>query len=276
MTLLSTSLYPILAHHIFWNHKTQFQLAVDTYDRWTLFAVEGGSFSYRIGDVDATAHIGDVVVCPPGLNFHRNVINALSFHVIGFSLGSVSAELAKRIEEEQAFKLQLAASAYKLNIRHLERLADNMKFLKLHAKTAGDLKHYWQNHALNDIWHICQNTEAASADKESPPVDPLIERARLYIHQYGYGDISMLKLAAELGISPVQLSRRFSKSLGMTPSSYLSHIRLEKAQLLLIETSLPLEQIAQACGFSNGFYLSRVFTKIMKVSPSAYRKMNRV
>ena len=77
----------------------------------------------------------------------------------------------------------------------------------------------------------------------------------------------MLKLAAELGISPVQLSRRFSKSIGMTPSSYLSHIRLEKAQSLLIETSLPLEQIAQACGFSNGFYLSRVFTKIMKVSP---------
>ena len=55
-------------------------------------------------------------------------------------------------------------------------------------------------------------TEAASADKESPPADPLIERAKLYIHQNGYGDISMLKLAAELGISPVQLSRRFRRA----------------------------------------------------------------
>ncbi|CAM4140987.1 AraC family transcriptional regulator [Paenibacillus alkaliterrae] len=276
MTLLSSSLYPILSNHIFWNHKTRFQFDVDTYELWILFAVEGGSFSYRIGDAEATAQMGDVVVCPPGLSFHRSVINALTFHYIGFSLGSVPGELTKRTEEEAAIRLQLASSAYKLNIRNLDRLADNMKLLKLHAETVGELRHYWQNHALNDIWHFCRHSEAAPADEENRPADPLIERAKLYIHQHGYGEMSMLKLAAELGISPVQFSRRFCKSMGMTPSDYLSHIRLEKVKTLLIETQFPLEQIALACGFSNGFYLSRVFSKIMKVSPSAYRKMNRV
>ncbi|MFC5650162.1 helix-turn-helix domain-containing protein [Paenibacillus solisilvae] len=276
MTLLSTSLYPMLNHHIFWEKKPQFQFSVDTYDLWILFAVESGSFSYRIGTVEASAQMGDVVVCPPGVDFHRRVISALSFHFIGFTLGSFSGEPSKKIEDEQIFRSQLALSDHKLNIRHLERLADNLKFFKLYAEAGGDLLHHWQNHALNDIWFFCQQTEAAATDIEAQPADPLMERAKLYIQQNGCGEISMLKLANDLGISPVQLSRRFSKSTGVTPSSYLIHVRLEKAKSLLNETYLPLEQIAQACGFSNGFYLSRVFTKIMKISPSVYRKMNRV
>ena len=126
---------------------------------------------------------------------------------------------------------------------------------------------------LNDIWRFCQQSEVPHRQiRSNEPTDPLIEQAKLYIHQYGFGDMSMLDLAAELGISPVQLSRRFSKSVGMTPSRYLSHIRLEKVKALLIDTQLPIEKIAQACGFNNGFYLSRVFTKILKISPSAYQE----
>ena len=77
-------------------------------------------------------------------------------------------------------------------------------------------------------------------DKE--PADPLMEQARLYIQQNAYKDMSMMVLADELGISPVQLTRRFTRSLGMTPSRYLSHIRLEQAKSLLVDTHLNLEQ----------------------------------
>lgn len=276
MTLQSWSLFPNLSHHIFWNHKVEFQFSVDIYEHWVLFAVEGGSFSYRIGDAEGMAQMGDVIVCPPGLSFHRSVIHALSFHFIGFSFCAVPDEPAKRNEDEQAVRIQLASSSYKLNIGHMERLADNLRFLNLLAETAFEQKHFKQNHALNDIWLFCQQSEAPASDKSMQQLDPLIEQAKLYMQLNGFGDMSMLKLAAELGISPVQLSRRFNKSTGMTPSRYLSHIRLEKVKALLIDTQLSIEKIALACGFNNGFYLSRVFTKILKISPSAYRKMNRV
>lgn len=276
MTIQNASLFPILSHHVFWNHKERFQLSVDVYDHWVLFAVEGGSFSYQIGDAKGIAQMGDVIICPPGLSFHRSVINSLSFHFIGFSFGSVQEELTKKNEDEHAVRLQLDSSAYKLIISHMERLADNLKFLKQHFDEGLEQKLYWQNHTLNDIWRFCQQSEVPIRDQDNEPTDPLIEQAKLYIQQYGFGDMSLLNLASELGISPVQLSRRFSRSEGMTPSRYLSHIRLEKVKALLIDTQFPIEKIAQACGFNNGFYLSRVFTKILKISPSAYRKMNRV
>jgi AraC family transcriptional regulator len=274
MTVQSSSLFPILSHHIYWDHKIKFQLSVDTYEHWVLFAVEGGSFSYRIGAAEGTGTMGDLIICPPGVPFHRSVVHTLSFHFIGFTLGSMIEESVKSNGDEDAIRHHLASSCYKLNITHLERLADNLRFLKEHADSAIEDKSYWQNHALNDIWRFCQRMEDSASVKER--VDPLIEQAKLYIRQHGFEEISMLELASELGISPVQLSRRFSNSTGMTPSRYLCHIRLEKVKNMLIDTQLPLEVIAQSCGFNNGFYLSRVFTKIVKTSPSAYRKMNRV
>jgi AraC family transcriptional regulator len=276
VNLPSSSLYPILSHHIFWDSKSQFQLSVDTYGLWVLFAVESGSFSYRIGEVEGSARMGDVVVCPPGFRFHRSVIHALSFHFIGFTLGSVSNDATSINEREQAVQQQLSESAYKLSIQHRNRLADNLNSLKQQSVYTDDQNHYWKNHILNDIWQFCRQTESDPVNQEAGLADPLIEQAKAFIHQNRYQDMSMHNLAAELGISPVQLSRRFQRSVGLTPSHYLSTLRIDKAKSMLTETHLPLEQIAQACGYSNGFYLSRIFSKKMKVSPSEYRRMNRV
>ncbi|MNE61966.1 Xylose operon regulatory protein [compost metagenome] len=135
---------------------------------------------------------------------------------------------------------------------------------------------YWKKHILTDIWHFCLSSHTSSNAVEEHQHDPLVEQAVHVLQQYGYGELSIVRLASELGISPVQLSRRFSKQTGQTPSAYLTALRLEKAKTLLTETRLPLEQIAQQCGFSNGFYLSRVFTKALKINPSVYRRLNQV
>ncbi|WP_138752248.1 helix-turn-helix domain-containing protein [Paenibacillus sinopodophylli] len=273
MTLLSSNLFPILSHHNFWDSKSQFQLNVDTYDLWVLFAVESGSFSYRIAEVEGMARMGDVVVCPPGFPFHRSVIDAVSFHFIGFTLDSVSRDEFSLNEREQAVQQQLSESVFKLTIQYRNRLADNLNSLKQHSGYNEEQKLYWQNHILNDIWQFCRQTPANQVDELA---DPLIEQAKAYIHQNRDQDISMHNLAAEIGLSPVQFSRRFQRSAGLAPSHYLSKLRIDKAKSLLTETHLPLEQIAQACGYNNGFYLSRIFSKKVKVSPSEYRRMHRV
>ncbi|MNW10668.1 DNA-binding transcriptional regulator AraC [compost metagenome] len=45
---------------------------------------------------------------------------------------------------------------------------------------------------------------------------------------------------------------------------------------LLTGTTFSLDTIAEACGYETGFYLSRIFTKKMGMSPSAYRKAYRI
>ncbi|CAM4447710.1 YesN/AraC family two-component response regulator [Paenibacillus endophyticus] len=277
MTRNNLSLYPILSHHKYWNSKADFQLNVDTYELWVMFAVESGSFSYRIGEVEGTGRVGDVIVCPPGLSFQRDVTQVLTFHFIGFSFSSLAREAQSVKEQEQELQLQLSHSSYKLSIKHRSRLADNMDSLKQQSSYTDDQNHHWKNHLLNDIWQFCRQVEIYSDNNQDTALtDSLIEQAKAIIHQHCFQDFSMHHLAVELGISPVQLSRRFQRSLGITPSRYLTALRIDQVKLLLTETQLSLEQIAQASGYSNGFYLSRIFSKNMKVSPSEFRKMNRV
>ncbi|MCZ8523462.1 helix-turn-helix domain-containing protein [Paenibacillus mucilaginosus] len=51
---------------------------------------------------------------------------------------------------------------------------------------------------------------------------------------------------------------------------------MQRARTLLLETSLTLDEIADRCGYENGFYLSRIFSRKMRVPPSVYRKIHRV
>ncbi|MEV4539036.1 helix-turn-helix transcriptional regulator [Asanoa sp. NPDC049518] len=104
-----------------------------------------------------------------------------------------------------------------------------------------------------------------------------MRQATAYIlDHFARPDLSLRRLAALLGISPAQLSRRFRAVRGVTPVAYLRGVRLQKARELLAETDDTLQAIAERCGYRSAFYLSRVFSDRTGQSPSRYRKDSRV
>jgi transcriptional regulator GlxA family with amidase domain len=86
----------------------------------------------------------------------------------------------------------------------------------------------------------------------------------------------MKELSDSLNLSPVQFTRRFHKALQVTPSEYLTSLRLHHARTMLLETDMTIKDVAQSCGYSSGLYLSRVFSQNMKMSPGHFRKTHRV
>ena len=84
--------------------------------------------------------------------------------------------------------------------------------------------------------------------------------------------ISNYTLAREGGMSLNAYARLFKEQTGFSPRKYLSRMRVEKACNLLHHSELSIEQIAAACGFSDRYYFTRVFTQTMHTSPGAYRK----
>ena len=58
----------------------------------------------------------------------------------------------------------------------------------------------------------------------------------------------------------------------MTPTEYVSFLRLQKAKRLLIDTDLLIKEIAAECGFSNEYYFSNFFKKRTELSPQNFRK----
>ena len=85
-------------------------------------------------------------------------------------------------------------------------------------------------------------------------------------------ELNLEVLAAETGYSRRHFLRMFQKATGSTPHQYLLQSRLQRAQDLISRGSGSLIDIAAACGFSSHAHMSKVFRKLLDVSPSEYRR----
>lgn len=85
-------------------------------------------------------------------------------------------------------------------------------------------------------------------------------------------EIRNSSLAEIGGMSVNAYARFFKEQTGYSPRKYLLRMRTEKACNLLHHSDLSIDQIASACGFSDRYYFTRIFTRTMKVSPGVYRK----
>jgi len=92
---------------------------------------------------------------------------------------------------------------------------------------------------------------------ESPAEEPLT-RAFDYIHEHLREPISLDDLADHCRINKFHLSRVFRTRTGLTPMDYVRQARLDYAHRLLLESDLPLREIAPRSGFANEYHLSRL------------------
>jgi LacI family transcriptional regulator len=63
--------------------------------------------------------------------------------------------------------------------------------------------------------------------------------------------------------------------MGHTPHEEIARQQLEKVKQLLIDTDLPLTEVAGRCGFTHVEYMSVVVKKKTGLPPSEYRKRHR-
>jgi AraC family transcriptional activator FtrA len=96
---------------------------------------------------------------------------------------------------------------------------------------------------------------------------PLLDWARSRLDRA----LTLGLLAREAGITTRTLTRRFTAELGMPPLQWLTSERVRRAQQLLENTDLPIEQIAGHCGLGTAANLRAHFARQTGTTPSAYR-----
>lgn len=92
---------------------------------------------------------------------------------------------------------------------------------------------------------------------ECPP-DDVLARIYDYVRVQVARPITLDDLAACAQINKFHLSRMFRTRTGLTPMEYVRQTRLDFAYRLLLETALPLREIAPRVGFANEYHLSRL------------------
>ena len=111
------------------------------------------------------------------------------------------------------------------------------------------------------------------APSDISPIDEDYMKKALQIIHDDYGTLSSIESIAErLQISHAHFSRLFKKSIGQSPASYLTKIRLQHAASLLLGTHDNINTIARQVGYDNGNYFGKVFSQVYGMSPRVYRR----
>lgn len=115
------------------------------------------------------------------------------------------------------------------------------------------------------IQSVAENMEKVDLDKyrysEKKIKNPYIIQAVQYIHENYSRDISLEEIADHIGISSFHLSRTFKTEMGIKLSEYITGIRMDKALLLVKNTSMTISEIGEQVGYGNPTYFCRIFKK---------------
>ena len=135
----------------------------------------------------------------------------------------------------------------------------------------------------------------AATQNELPTIALELERELLYMFGYGKArnentdkddylqnvhdileqnldcEISMEKLAKEIHMGYESLRKDFRKKYGISPGKYRIEKKMEQACLLL-ESGIPIKEIAQMVGYVDVYSFSKQFTKTYHIAPGKYRK----
>jgi AraC-like DNA-binding protein/ligand-binding sensor protein len=98
-----------------------------------------------------------------------------------------------------------------------------------------------------------------------------IKAAREFMHQHQAEPLSLGAVAREAHMSSYYFCKMFKKTTGLNFTSYLSHLRIEKAKNLLLNPNLRISEIAFEIGFESLGHFNRVFHTLVGKSPTGYR-----
>ncbi len=99
-----------------------------------------------------------------------------------------------------------------------------------------------------------------------------IEDALHYFSEHYRDPISIEEYAAGHHMSACWFIRSFRQITGVTPMQYVLSLRMASARSLLESSRYNISEVAEAVGYDNPLYFSRLFRKHTGMSPSEYRK----
>ena len=123
------------------------------------------------------------------------------------------------------------------------------------------------NHLIGMMYSLERNIEL---NKNHLHVD-MINRARLRIRESLESDLTIQKIAEDLGVSYSNFRKLFKEYTGLSPATYQQDLRLLRAKELLSTTDLTIKEIAYRLNFESPDYFSAKFKAKMGCKPSEIR-----
>ena len=131
--------------------------------------------------------------------------------------------------------------------------------------------------SLEDVFKELTNTFDAEisevtdlkAEIEAKP----IRVAKKYIQDNFHKPLKLDDISSMLGFNSSYFSGLFKKETGENFSDYLAQVRINQAKQLLVQETLPVADIAEAVGYTDLKYFSKLFKRLAGINPTEFRKL---
>ncbi len=132
-------------------------------------------------------------------------------------------------------------------------------------ETVGELS-LWLN---NYISWVTNHLELIRENRQS---DVISRAQRFLADNFASQELTLKSAADYVGLNEKYFSSRFTKETGMTFSTYLTRLRIQKARQLMDTTDLKMYEISAQVGYHSVEHFNRTFKKYLGVSPGDYKK----
>lgn len=282
-----TKRYPFDQYYMTDIHHA-FQFPVHWHDEVEIIYVERGKLHVCVGQLDEYGEEGDVFfVNPRELHFMSSPDGEVDYYTLLFPIEFISFQTMDDLELDLLApirsnrlilppKLQRVdlASEIRPLIREIIRINQN-----LHDMEEGEIKlsrqHMQTRILLIQILQHLYDAEAfekSKINRNSEMQKKMLE----YIQERFAEKITLSMLAEEFHLSEKYVSRYFVEHFHLSFSSYVGHLRVTHAKMLLDTTDLTVTEIALRCGYTNISYFIRSFKKAYYISPLQYRKRSQI
>lgn len=124
------------------------------------------------------------------------------------------------------------------------------------------------------LWHFLASFKYPSqfGQIRTKPEKDQIEASIIYMRENLSKKLNLETLASQAGLSPSHYSMLFRQKTKRPPMDYLIHLRIQKACQILDATKRRINDVGNHVGYEDPYYFSRIFKKVVGISPAQYRK----
>lgn len=113
-----------------------------------------------------------------------------------------------------------------------------------------------------------------TADEQPRHIEGMVNRATLFMQENLEQQLTLKQMARYAGYSESYFYRQFVRQTSLSPINYFIHLKINKAAVYLLKTTMTISQIAAKLGFGSADYFSRTFKRIVGISASDFRKQD--